>query len=115
MAELQQVQLTLGAFAQFAPVAAQWIGRQHDVVDRRESADQVELLEDEPERASADAGQEPLGQAGDVRAIELDAAGGWARVMPLSAQNSFSRPWLKALRMSDSSIMVSCGSRYRGR
>jgi hypothetical protein len=75
VAELEPGQQFLGAREQFlARLPAGRVGGQDDVVQRREALDQVELLEDEAEAAAADLGQEALGQARDVLAVQPHAA-----------------------------------------
>src|SRR5574340_406443 len=79
MAELESVQQGFGAIVQSVPIAAERVSRQHDVVARAESLDQVELLEHETEGAAPDFGKEALRQARDVAFPEMDAAAGRAR------------------------------------
>ena len=62
-------------------MSAQRIGWQHDVLDGRQSPDQIELLEDEAESAAPDLGQEALRQAGDIAVFE-PVLRGWSVLYP---------------------------------
>ncbi len=54
------------------PPLAEGVGGQHDVLQRGDPLDEVELLEDEPERPAPHIREKALGQARDVAAGEHD-------------------------------------------
>ena len=55
---------------------ARWVGRQHDVLQGADAADEVELLEDEAEGVAADLREEAVGQARDLPVLHENAPGG---------------------------------------
>ncbi len=67
-----------GLFEQCLARLAGRVGRQDDVLDGGEAANQVELLEDEAEGLAANLGEETFRQAGNVRALEPHAPFGRA-------------------------------------
>ena len=89
VAELELVEQFARRCDQFCARPAGREGRQDDVFQRRQALDQVELLEDEAEGLAADFGQETLGQAGNILALEADAAAG----RPRSGNRRWSAAW----------------------
>ena len=78
LAESESLDQLCGALVRSTPVGAGDVERDFDVLACAQSADEIEVLKDEAEGASAEARERPLREMGDVRPCDVELAAGWA-------------------------------------